>query len=92
MSTVSHPDHSDQNPASDPTPTDLSVLALTHDGRAFASVQDAAGRDLRGRRVVVFIELTREERARALNVIDDGCSFVASSVVGKLPLLKGPAS
>jgi hypothetical protein len=91
MSTVSHPDHSDQNPASEP-PADLSVLALSHDGRAFASIEDAPGRDLRGRRVVVFIELTREERARALSVIDDGCSFVASAVIGKLPLLKGPAS
>lgn len=62
---------------------DLSHLSIRDDGVWLVSLEDADNRDVSGRKVIMFVVMTDEERARALSTIGDATAFAAARTVNR---------
>ena len=62
-----------------------SRLALCADGTVLVSLEDAEGRDLRGRETVLFLVLESEEVPLVRQLIEDAQQDIASRILGRLP-------
>ena len=70
-----------------PTPA-LSQMVMSGDGTLMVTLEDAVGRDLRGRKTVVCMVLNDEEAAEVRRRVADAQEGMASWVLGHLPKMK----
>jgi len=69
-------------------PEPRSTLAIRADGKLLVSVEDAEGRDLRGRELVTFLVLDDDAECLARTLLSNPLCEVAARLIGKLPRRK----